>query len=93
MCEEGYDPDERRSPTDGSNKPMDMDARCTAPITKTNARGSQNAPRPPVATYDTATKKLTWSGTSSSSDVVYDGGAHRMYGDNSWMSLYLGPVS
>jgi phospholipid/cholesterol/gamma-HCH transport system substrate-binding protein len=91
VCEQGYDVGERRSPTDGSNKPMDMDAQCTAAITKTNARGAQNAPRPPVATYDTATKKLTWN-DQPSANVVYDGGAERIYGDESWKSLLLGPL-
>jgi phospholipid/cholesterol/gamma-HCH transport system substrate-binding protein len=100
VCEEGYDVNERRSPTDGSNKPMDMDAQCTAAITKTNARGAQNAPRAattltgdPVATYDVATKKLTWSDQETAGNVVYDGGAERVYGADSWKSLLLQPLS
>jgi len=101
VCEEGYDVNERRSPTDGSNKPMDLDAKCTAAITKTNARGAQNAPRAattltgdaPVATYDTATKKLTWSDQAPAENVVYDGGAERIYGADSWKSLLLQPLA
>jgi phospholipid/cholesterol/gamma-HCH transport system substrate-binding protein len=92
VCEKGYDPNERRSPTDGSNKPMDTDAKCTEPASKSNARGSQNAPRPPVASYDTSTGKLTWADQETPSNVVYDGGAKRIYGDDSWKSLLLQPV-
>ncbi|RNL60703.1 MCE family protein [Nocardioides marmoriginsengisoli] len=67
VCHQGYDPKERRSPTDGSNKPMDEDAGCTEPARKTNARGAQNAPRTgtsygtPMATYDLDTRTTTWS--------------------------------
>jgi phospholipid/cholesterol/gamma-HCH transport system substrate-binding protein len=79
---------------------MDTDAKCTAPITEANARGSQNAPRAatwlpsdtPVASYDTATGKLTWADQAGSQNVVYDGGAERLYGDDSWKSLLLQPV-
>jgi len=68
-CTNGYDPKEWRSPTDGSNKPMDEDARCADPATRSNPRGSQNAPRPapfslrsgPVASYDVSTGQLTWN--------------------------------
>lgn len=63
VCAQGYDVKERRSPTDGSNKPMDEDARCTLPINKGNSRGAQNAPR--VATYDLDTKTLTWGDTAT----------------------------
>ena len=91
VCSQGYDPKERRSPTDGSNKPMDMDAGCTAPAKKTNARGAQNAPRP-VATYDMATGKLTWN-DATTPDVSYDGGAADLYGDDDpWAGLLLQPA-
>ncbi|MCX6396267.1 MAG: hypothetical protein NTV23_07255 [Propionibacteriales bacterium] len=63
VCTQGYDVSQRRSPTDGSNRPMDEDAGCTAPDTKTNARGAQNAPRV-AATYDLDTKALTWGDRS-----------------------------
>ncbi|MET3962612.1 phospholipid/cholesterol/gamma-HCH transport system substrate-binding protein [Marmoricola sp. OAE513] len=61
VCHQGYDPNERRSPTDGSNKKMDEDAQCTEAITKANSRGAQNAPRPPVASYDLGNKSVTWA--------------------------------
>jgi phospholipid/cholesterol/gamma-HCH transport system substrate-binding protein len=99
VCHQGYDPNERRSPTDGSNKPMDMDAHCSEPASKTNARGSQNAPRAgalegnaPVATYDVASHRLIWSDQPGASNVVYDGGAERLYGGDSWKSLLLQPA-
>ena len=98
VCDKGYDPKEWRSPTDGSNRPMDMDAHCAEAASKTNARGAQNAPRTgaayraPVATYDLQTGRTTWTDQSSSPSVAYDGGAARLYGEDSWKSLLLLPV-
>ena len=48
VCHGGYEGTDRRSPLDGSNRPMKEDTRCTEPASKTNARGAQNiqAPRP-----------------------------------------------
>ncbi len=91
VCSKGYDPAERRSPTDGSNKRMDEDAHCSSPAKTTNARGAQNAPRP-AATYDTSTGRLTWDDPSADR-VAYDGGAAELYGDDAWAALLLGPVS
>jgi len=100
VCHAGYDPNEWRSPTDGSNKPMDMDAHCAEPASKTNARGAQNAPRTgtayrtapgsEVGTYDLDAHTLTWGDVAD--HVVYDGGAAALYGDDSWKSLLLNPV-
>ena len=70
LCTHGYDPRQQRPPTDGTNKPMDEDAHCADPPTRSNPRGSQNAPRvapgplastDTVATYDVGTGRLTWS--------------------------------
>ncbi|HET6154507.1 MAG TPA: MlaD family protein [Marmoricola sp.] len=99
VCTQGYHKDQERSPTDGSNKPMDTTAGCTEPASKGNARGSQNAPRvgttegSPVATYDLDNSKLTWSDQTTPSDVVYTGGAQALYGNDSWKSLLLQPAS
>jgi phospholipid/cholesterol/gamma-HCH transport system substrate-binding protein len=100
VCSKGYDVKERRSPLERSDKPMDMDAHCSEPPSTTNARGAQNAPRPgaayrtgtgaPVATYDLGTGKMAWN--DQASDVVYDGGAAQLYGEDSWKSLLLQPV-
>jgi phospholipid/cholesterol/gamma-HCH transport system substrate-binding protein len=104
VCTKGYDPAEWRSPTDGSNKPMDMDAHCAEPASKANARGAQNAPKgsalgaaqrtapgPAVATYDLGNDTLAWSDQSDT--VVYDGGAAALFGaQESWKSLLLAPV-
>ena len=96
MCEKGYDPKEWRSPTDGSNRPMDMDAHCAEAASKTNARGAQNAPRAgaayraPVAAYDLDAASLTWG--DQPARVAYDGGAAALYGDDSWKSLLMNPL-
>jgi len=96
VCEKGYDPKEWRSPTDGSNRPMDMDAHCAEAASKTNARGAQNAPRAgaayraPVAAYDLDAASLTWG--DQTARVAYDGGAAALYGDDSWKSLLMNPL-
>ncbi|MFL6023387.1 MAG: MCE family protein [Marmoricola sp.] len=98
ICSQGYDPAERRDPQQLGDKDMDMDAKCTAPASQTNARGAQNAPRvassvdQPVATYDLGTGKMVWNDQASGAGVVYDGGAAQVYGEDSWKSLLLAPV-
>jgi phospholipid/cholesterol/gamma-HCH transport system substrate-binding protein len=98
VCDKGYDPKEWRPPTETSDKAMDMDAHCSEPASVSNARGAQNAPRTgtayraPVATYDLGTGRTTWTDQSSKSNVVYDGGAAQLYGEDSWKSLLLQPV-
>jgi len=98
ICTQGYDPKERRDPSITSDKAMDEDAKCTEPASKSNARGSQNAPRvgtgfdSPVATYDLNSGKVLWTDQTPSANVVYDGGAAQLFGENSWKSLLLQPV-
>ena len=98
VCDKGYNPSEWRSPLQTADKPMDVNAKCTEPASKTNARGAQNAPRTgaayrtPVATYDLGTGTTTWNDQASASNVAYDGGAARLYGEDSWKSLLLQPV-
>jgi phospholipid/cholesterol/gamma-HCH transport system substrate-binding protein len=97
VCTKGYDPKEWRPPSDTSDKAMDEDAHCASPLPK-NARGAQHAPRTgaayraPVATYDLSTGKATWSDQEPADNVVYDGGAAQLYGEDSWKSLLLQPV-
>lgn len=100
VCSEGYDPEQVRPPTDGSNKPMDMDAHCAEPQAKSNARGAQHAPRagtayraPVVAAYDRETGKLTYTDASPSDFVTYTGGAASVFGEESWKWLLLQPLA
>jgi phospholipid/cholesterol/gamma-HCH transport system substrate-binding protein len=101
VCDKGYNPDQWRSPLQTADKPMDMNAHCSEPASKTNARGAQNAPRAgaayrtgtdPVATYDLTTGTTSWNDQASASHVAYDGGAAQLYGEDSWKSLLLQPV-
>jgi phospholipid/cholesterol/gamma-HCH transport system substrate-binding protein len=101
VCDKGYNADQWRTPLQTADKPMDMNAHCTEPATKTNARGAQNAPRAgaayrtgadPVATYDLSTGTTSWTDQASASHVAYDGGAAQLYGEDSWESLLLQPV-
>lgn len=100
VCTKGYDPAERRSPQNRSDKPMDMDAHCSEPPSTSNARGSQNAPRnrpafrsPVVAAYDPSTGAVHYTDASPSSDISYTGGAASVFGEESWKWLLLQPLA
>jgi phospholipid/cholesterol/gamma-HCH transport system substrate-binding protein len=97
VCDAGYDPKQWRSPMDRGDRPMDMNAHCAEPASKSNARGAQNAPRTgvsyraPVATYDLDTGKTTWTDQDSMPNVA-DGGTARQSWEDSWSSLLLKPA-
>ncbi len=98
-CVNGYESTDKRVPKDGSNRPMNEQARCADPPTKTNPRGAQNAPRrapadydaPVVATYDQETGELTWGEDAASSPA--GSLAPRALGEESWKWLYLQPLA
>ncbi len=99
VCHNGYTT-KPRPPQDTSDKPMDMNARCTEPPTQSNARGSQNKPRagtayrsPVVATYDVSTGKLRYTDRSPHSRISYTGGASEIFGEESWKWLLLQPLA
>ena len=99
-CREGYESTDRRIPQDGTNRPMNMEAGCTEPPTRTNARGPQNlAPRAPaaydpapVAAYDPETGRTVWGPRAAR----LDGGgtvAPESLGEESWKWLFLQPLT
>lgn len=98
-CLEGYENTDRRSPLDGSNRPMKEDTRCTAPAAKTNARGAQNiqAPRPATGwgPADFAHDPETGTVTSDPAEIrrLERAGsvAPRSLGEETWKWLYLQP--
>ena len=91
VCTKGYEGTNKRPPRDGSNAPMNEDARCTEPAAKTNARGAQHAPQRVAATYDQATGKLTWGEDDASSPA--GSLAPPALGEESWKWLYLQPLT
>lgn len=100
-CLQGYDPSERRPPQDRGDLPMDTDARCTEPASKSNARGAQNLPprvgasydAPVVASYDQETGKLTW-GNHVDAGLAGDASvAPASLGKESWKWLFLQPMT
>lgn len=101
VCTGGYEATDKRSPQDGSNRPMNESARCTQPQSETNARGGQHAPgragtayRPPVVgTYDRETGSVNYTDRGPSDGVTYTGGAASMFGEESWKWLLLQPLS
>ncbi len=100
VCHAGYEDTDRRSPLDGSNRPMKEDTACTAPASQTNARGAQNIQAPRAATgwgpadfaYDPETGTLT----SDPAEVrrLERGGsvAPPSLGEETWKWLYLQPL-
>ncbi len=101
VCTGGYEDTDKRSPHDGSNRPMNESAKCTEPQAKTNARGGQHAPRragtayraPVVAAYDRESGSVSYTDRGPSDGVTYTGGAASMFGEESWKWLLLQPLS
>ncbi len=105
VCQQGYGSTNKRSPHDGSNAPMNMDARCTEPQAQSNARGAQHRPlagsgtpgrAPVVGTYDRSTGSVRLGDSAADgpgSTVTYTGGAASMFGEESWKWLLLQPLA
>jgi phospholipid/cholesterol/gamma-HCH transport system substrate-binding protein len=102
VCHNGYQSTRTRVPQDGSNRPMNVNARCTEPASQSDARGAQNAPsnrpaakyRPPVAAYDPSTGRLSW-GRHPLKPTLTDPGspAPATLGEESWKWLLLQPLT
>jgi phospholipid/cholesterol/gamma-HCH transport system substrate-binding protein len=101
VCTAGYEGTDKRSPQDGSNRPMNEAARCTEPQSQSNARGGQHAPgrvgtayrAPVVGTYDRESGDVSYTDRGPSDGVTYTGGAASMFGEESWKWLLLQPLS
>ena len=102
VCHNGYQSTDTRVPQDGSNRPMNVNARCTEPASQSDARGAQNAPsnrpaaayRAPVAAYDPSTGRLSW-GRHPLKPTLTDPGspAPATLGEESWKWLLLQPLT
>jgi phospholipid/cholesterol/gamma-HCH transport system substrate-binding protein len=95
VCHAGYQDSDVRPPQNTGWRDMYVQARCTEPPTKSNARGAQNAPRaatsyssPIVARFDPETGKLTW--TRHAADLQTTGTVTpQVSGEESWKWLLL----
>ncbi|HEU5456543.1 MAG TPA: MlaD family protein [Nocardioides sp.] len=100
VCNRGYEGTDRRDPNDGSNAPMNMNARCSEPASQSNARGAQHAPQragsayraPVVATYDPDSRRLHWGSETSGAFSTPGTLAPRTLGEESWKWLFLQPL-
>jgi phospholipid/cholesterol/gamma-HCH transport system substrate-binding protein len=98
VCHGGYEGTDRRSPLDGSSRPMNMSARCTEAASQSNARGAQNAPRAaasygdPIAAYDPSSGTLTWGQREAAALQSAGSVAPRTLGEESWKWLFLQPL-
>ena len=100
VCLAGYEGTDRRSPLDGSNAPMNENARCTEPASKSNARGAQNIQSPRAATgwgsadfaYDPETGSLTSDPATIQRLLGPRPAAPRTLGEDSWKWLFLEPM-
>jgi phospholipid/cholesterol/gamma-HCH transport system substrate-binding protein len=108
VCHDGYGGTDTRPPADGSNRPMNVDARCTEAPTKSNARGAQNiaqrapasyaeaAAQPVVASYDQTTGELSWGDPSATDPAGLSptgSVAPPSLGEESWKWLFLQPLT
>jgi phospholipid/cholesterol/gamma-HCH transport system substrate-binding protein len=100
VCERGYEGTDTRPPQDGSNRPMNEDARCTEPPTESNARGAQNINRagaayraPVVASYDPESGRLRWGGKVDPALASPGRAAPQTLGEESWKWLFLQPLT
>jgi phospholipid/cholesterol/gamma-HCH transport system substrate-binding protein len=91
VCHRGYEGTDTRPPQDGSNRPMNENARCTEPAAMSNARGAQNLNRV-VASYDEATGELTWGSRVPGAERSVGTVAPQTLGEESWKWLYLQPL-
>lgn len=98
VCKRGYEGTDRRTPQEGENRPMNVNAKCTEPASQSNARGSQHAPRAatsyddPIAAYDPSTGSVTWGEREASALQSAGSVAPRTLGKDSWKWLYLQPL-
>lgn len=99
-CTEGYEGTDKRLPGNGENRPMNEDARCTEPATKSNPRGAQHAPQraapgydsPVVGSFDPETGEFTWGAVDpalASPGTV----APQTLGEESWKWLFIQPLT
>ena len=91
VCHGGYEGTDTRPPQDGSNRPMNENARCTEPAAMSNARGAQNLNRV-VASYDEATGELTWGSRAAVGNTSTGTVSPQTLGEDSWKWLYLQPL-
>jgi phospholipid/cholesterol/gamma-HCH transport system substrate-binding protein len=101
VCHNGYQSTDTRPPQDGSNRPMNVHARCSEPASQSDPRGAQHAPsnrpaaayRVPVASYDPMTQRLTWGGRVSPRLADPGSVAPATLGEESWKWLFLQPLA
>ncbi|HEY3528252.1 MAG TPA: MlaD family protein [Nocardioides sp.] len=101
VCHNGYQSTDTRPPQDGSNRPMNVNAHCAEPGSQSNPRGAQHAPanrpgayyRVPVASYDPATKRLTWGSRVPSRLDDAGSPAPATLGEETWKWLLLQPLT
>lgn len=92
LCYQGYQGTNQRPPQELRTQPMNTNARCTEPPTKSNPRGAQNLYRAApnvVADYDPQTGELTWRDGAPVADA---GTVAPTTGRGSWEWMY-GAVS
>ncbi|GAB3761334.1 phospholipid/cholesterol/gamma-HCH transport system substrate-binding protein [Nocardioides ginsengisegetis] len=101
VCEHGYEGTNIRPPQDGSNAPMNENARCTDPPSQTDPRGAQNAAphrapanyrAPVIASYDPASGKLAWGDKVDPTLTSPGTPAPATLGEESWKWLFLQPL-
>jgi phospholipid/cholesterol/gamma-HCH transport system substrate-binding protein len=89
-CRQGYEATDRRFAQNTENRPMNEQVGCTEPQSMSNARGSQWAPRAPIATYNSSTGTLTY--TDRVDEEPYHLAGPSVAGPDAWTWLLVGPL-
>ena len=100
VCNAGYESTDVRSPLDGSNRPMNEQARCTEPPATSNARGAQNIQAPRAATgwgsadiaVDPETGDVVVGRDKVQRLLGTTPAAPATLGEDTWKWLYLQPL-
>ncbi|WP_183098964.1 MCE family protein [Nocardioides pelophilus] len=104
VCYDGYERTDTRAPQNLEDRPMNLEAKCTEPPTKSNPRGYQNLPRVKpdldglpdageqmLGSFDPETGEFTRGGVQPS--LAPSGNvAPPPLGEDSWKWLYLEPL-
>ena len=96
VCNDGYQGTNKRPPADLSETPINEDAHCEEPQAVSNARGAQHAPSynraPVVGAYDPESRTLRATSHAPDRGTVAVGGGARVFGEDAWKWLLLGPL-
>lgn len=105
-CRKGYESTDKRHPSDTSERPANTSAHCAEPRgSQTSVRGAQNVPRPSGSGVQGGRSESAAHVTPYGHDrtvrgpdgqvvqIGSTGGAHSVFGKDSWQWMLVGPMA